>query len=67
MNTMMWEHPLTSQQLKTIARFGVEIISPISKQLECKDVGLGAMETPVKIVDTVKQSIVFYDSSSQSI
>lgn len=44
MNTYMWEHPLTSQQLSVVASFGcVQVVRPVVKELACGDVGRGAL------------------------
>ena len=44
MNTLMYEHPLTAQHLRTIREvIGYNVVGPISKGLACGDVGLGAM------------------------
>ncbi|KIK70454.1 hypothetical protein GYMLUDRAFT_32476 [Collybiopsis luxurians FD-317 M1] len=44
MNTLMYEHPLTSEHLRIVrdvVRYS--IVGPIGKNLACGDVGLGAM------------------------
>ena len=51
MNTAMWDHPLTAQQLDALVSFGWRIIDPIAKQLACGDVGNGAMQEPSAIAD----------------
>ncbi|KAK9837602.1 hypothetical protein WJX74_001200 [Apatococcus lobatus] len=56
MNTAMWNHPLTGQQLSAVQGFGWLIIDPVSKQLACGDVGYGAMEAPSAIADAVGRS-----------
>lgn len=43
MNTNMYEHPLTQQQIKILKSFGYKEIPCISKTLMCGDTGLGAM------------------------
>jgi len=51
MNTAMWDHPLTRNQLYTIKDFalgreeqgGVLIVEPAVKTLACGDVGAGAL------------------------
>ncbi|KAK9868661.1 hypothetical protein WJX84_007243 [Apatococcus fuscideae] len=65
MNTAMWEHPLTVQQLRTLKGFGYLVIDPVSKQLACGDVGFGAMESPEAIADTVGRSAHEYLMSHQ--
>ncbi|KAN0142159.1 flavoprotein [Lactarius tabidus] len=44
MNTLMYEHPLTAQHIRTIRDvIGYDVVGPISKDLACGDVGVGAM------------------------
>jgi phosphopantothenoylcysteine decarboxylase len=58
MNTMMWEHPVTEAQLRTIERWvdGTKIVYPKSKKLACGDVGVGAMADIDDIVIAVRQA-----------
>lgn len=67
MNTAMWEHPITAQQLATFESFGrntissdglkcdslVRIVEPQSKKLACGDVGVGAMADVHAIVNVI--------------
>lgn len=53
MNTRMWEHPITAQQIAKLTQWGHIEIKCIAKVLMCGDTGLGAMETPTNIVKTV--------------
>lgn len=46
MNTLMWEHPATNRHLAQLAAdlgSSLRVVPPISKQLACDDVGMGAM------------------------
>ena len=44
MNTLMFEHPLTAQHVRTIREvIGYSVVGPVSKGLSCGDVGVGAM------------------------
>lgn len=44
MNTLMYEHPLTAQHIRTIREvIGYHVLGPVSKGLACGDVGVGAM------------------------
>lgn len=70
MNTAMWIHPLTSQQLATVKGFWknnndtindnhekkqlVVIVNPIEKQLACGEFGSGALATVQTILETMK-------------
>ncbi|XP_035299622.1 phosphopantothenoylcysteine decarboxylase isoform X4 [Cricetulus griseus] len=55
MNTAMWEHPLTAQQVGQLKAFGYMEIPCVSKKLVCGDQGLGAMAEVETIVDKVKE------------
>ena len=44
MNTLMYEHPLTAQHIRTVRDvIGYDVVGPVSKSLACGDVGVGAM------------------------
>ena len=54
MNTLMYEHPLTAQHVRTIKEvIGYQVVGPVSKDLACGDVGVGAMVEWRDIVSTV--------------
>mmetsp|Transcript_24667 Transcript_24667/g.44391 ORF Transcript_24667/g.44391 Transcript_24667/m.44391 type:complete len:108 (-) Transcript_24667:1108-1431(-) len=55
MNTAMWDHPVTEDQLATIRRWGVQVIPPVTKRLACGDVGVGAMASPEDIAAEVRR------------
>ena len=50
-NTNMIENPLTQASLKMLKLCNYEIISPVSKELACKDIGNGAMADVQDIFD----------------
>ncbi len=43
MNTHMWDHPITHDQIKKLEKFGYLVLNPQSKLLACGDVGNGAL------------------------
>jgi len=57
MNTLMWDHPVTSGQTWILNNWGYTEIPPISKTLMCNDTGMGAMAEPQSIVDQVLNSL----------
>ncbi|XP_048225460.1 LOW QUALITY PROTEIN: phosphopantothenoylcysteine decarboxylase [Perognathus longimembris pacificus] len=57
MNTAMWEHPLTAQQVGQLKAFGYQEIPCVAKTLVCGDQGLGAMAEVDTIVDRVREVI----------
>lgn len=58
MNTAMWDHPITAEQVTRLESWGFEAIPPISKTLICGDVGVGAMENPDRIADRVLEKLL---------
>jgi len=59
MNTLMYEHPLTAQHIRTIREvIGYHVVGPVSKGLACGDVGVGAM---VEWRDIVASIVVGFD------
>jgi phosphopantothenoylcysteine decarboxylase len=54
MNTKMWEHPSTLEQLQRVKSWGIGVIDPVEKVLYCGDKGIGAMES----VDKIKSIIL---------
>ncbi|XP_070686245.1 phosphopantothenoylcysteine decarboxylase isoform X2 [Pempheris klunzingeri] len=65
MNTAMWQHPITAQQVSKLTEFGYVEIPCIAKKLVCGDEGKGAMAEVSTIVSVVKQYIQKPDESSQ--
>lgn len=55
MNTAMWEHPITAQQVGQLKTFGYTEVPCIAKKLVCGDQGMGAMAEVETIVDKVKE------------
>lgn len=62
MNTGMWDHPLTKQQLNIVQGFWnekksqnfIKVVEPQVKTLACGEVGKGAMASLDEIIDTCK-------------
>ncbi|KEP65114.1 UNVERIFIED_CONTAM: flavoprotein [Hammondia hammondi] len=46
MNSLMWKHPLSAQQLSILRSFGVKVVDPVEKTLACGDTGVGALPPP---------------------
>ncbi|XP_008275051.1 phosphopantothenoylcysteine decarboxylase [Stegastes partitus] len=65
MNTAMWLHPITAQQVSKLKEFGYVEIPCIAKKLVCGDEGKGAMAEVSTIVHAVKQYLQKPDESSQ--
>jgi phosphopantothenoylcysteine decarboxylase len=57
MNTAMFLHPLTSEQLQRLEALGIVVIPPIAKLLACGDMGVGAMEDATAIARIAKEAL----------
>ncbi|XP_072551804.1 phosphopantothenoylcysteine decarboxylase [Salminus brasiliensis] len=55
MNTAMWQHPITAQQVSILQGFGYVEIPCIAKKLICGDEGKGAMAEVSTILETIQQ------------
>ncbi|XP_022435759.1 phosphopantothenoylcysteine decarboxylase isoform X1 [Delphinapterus leucas] len=66
MNTAMWEHPITEQQVGQLKAFGYVEIPCVAKKLVCGDQGLGAMAEVGTIVDKVKEVLSQHGAFQQN-
>ncbi|KAI6661092.1 Phosphopantothenoylcysteine decarboxylase-like [Oopsacas minuta] len=57
MNTFMWAHPITKQQLDVVLGWGYTVVPCVEKKLACGDVGLGAMAAVDAIVTVIIEAI----------
>ena len=53
MNEGMWNNPFVQENIEKLKSAGVKIINPIEGDLACGYTGVGKMEDPVKIFETV--------------
>ncbi|XP_063099394.1 phosphopantothenoylcysteine decarboxylase isoform X3 [Cavia porcellus] len=66
MNTAMWEHPVTAQQVGQLKAFGYTEVPCVAKKLVCGDQGLGAMAEVETIVEKVKEVFSQHHGIQQS-
>ncbi|GAB65240.1 phosphopantothenoylcysteine decarboxylase [Plasmodium cynomolgi strain B] len=57
MNTYMYDHPITREQLKRITSWGVKVVEPVEKLLACGDYGIGALPPVEDVVEKIVQYI----------
>lgn len=62
MNSMMWDHPITSNHIYTLRQWGVDFVNPISKVLYCGDEGVGAMADIREIISKIGDKEPNFDS-----
>jgi phosphopantothenoylcysteine decarboxylase len=57
MNTNMWTHPITGEQLQKIASWfpNFRVVPPTERRLACGDVGVGALAEIKSIIDFVSK------------
>jgi phosphopantothenoylcysteine decarboxylase/phosphopantothenate--cysteine ligase len=53
MNTAMWEHPATRENVETLRRRGHVVVGPGDGLLACGEIGPGRMAEPAAIADAV--------------
>ena len=58
MNTVMWEHPATRQNLDTLVARGAGVIDPASGTLACGEVGVGKLAAVTTIVEAIEAALV---------
>lgn len=66
MNTAMWQHPITAQQVSRLVGFGYVEIPCIAKKLVCGDEGKGAMAEVSTIVSVIRGYLQKPEESSQN-
>lgn len=57
MNTQMWNHPVTKNQVDTLMSWKYHLIPPIVKTLMCGDHGIGAMAEVETIVKQILEKL----------
>jgi phosphopantothenoylcysteine decarboxylase/phosphopantothenate--cysteine ligase len=58
MNTVMWDHPATQQNLKTLVERGAAVIDPAAGTLACGEVGVGKLAPLATIVEAIEAALV---------
>jgi len=57
MNTQMWNHPVTNDQVDKLLSWGYNMVPPIVKTLMCGDHGIGAMAEVETIVKYISEKL----------
>lgn len=57
MNTLMYDHPLTSEHLRVVKEvIGYHVVGPIGKALACGDIGKGSPPAEQNVAKVVRRS-----------
>ena len=59
MNTGMYENPVTQDNLDTLRKYGMEVITPASGRLACGDTGAGKMPEPETLFEHIVRACAF--------
>lgn len=57
MNTNMYDNPIVQDNLKTLEKYGFEVIDPASGYLACGDTGAGKMPEPETLLSYILKTI----------
>lgn len=55
----MYENPITQDNIATLKRYGMEVITPASGLLACQDVGIGKMPEPEVLIQFVLKYLAY--------
>ncbi len=58
MNTNMWEHPATQENIKKLKNYGYFIYEPSEGKLACQSVGKGRLPEIEEILETIKAHFI---------
>jgi phosphopantothenoylcysteine decarboxylase/phosphopantothenate--cysteine ligase len=58
MNTVMWDHPATRQNLKMLVDRGAAVIDPAAGTLACGEVGVGKLAPVPTIVEAIEDALM---------
>jgi phosphopantothenoylcysteine decarboxylase/phosphopantothenate--cysteine ligase len=64
MNTAMWDHPATQENLATLRRRGVLVVEPEAGSLACGTIGPGRLADPQRIASFVLRALSSRDDLS---
>ena len=61
MNTRMYQNPIVQDNMKTLANYGMEVITPASGYLACGDTGEGKMPEPETLYEYIVRALTLKD------
>lgn len=67
MNTRMYQNPIVQDNMKTLARYGMEVITPASGYLACGDTGAGKMPEPEVLYEYIVKALTPKDLAGKKI
>ena len=67
MNTRMYQNPIVQDNMKTLTRYGVEVITPASGYLACGDTGEGKMPDPEVLYEYIVKALTPKDLAGKKV
>ena len=67
MNTRMYQNPIVQDNMKTLERYGMEVISPASGYLACGDTGEGKMPEPELLYEYIVKALTPKDLAGKKV
>ncbi|MBD5524645.1 MAG: bifunctional phosphopantothenoylcysteine decarboxylase/phosphopantothenate--cysteine ligase CoaBC [Lachnospiraceae bacterium] len=67
MNTRMYQNPIVQDNMKTLTRYGMEVIIPASGYLACGDTGEGKMPEPEVLYEYIVKALTPKDLAGKKV
>ena len=67
MNTRMYQNPIVQDNMKTLAHYGMEVITPASGYLACGDTGEGKMPEPEVLYEYLVKALTPKDMTGKKV
>ena len=67
MNTRMYQNPVVQDNMRTLERYGMEVIAPASGYLACGDTGEGKMPEPEALLEAIVRALTPKDLTGKRI
>ncbi|MDE6739350.1 MAG: bifunctional phosphopantothenoylcysteine decarboxylase/phosphopantothenate--cysteine ligase CoaBC [Lachnospiraceae bacterium] len=67
MNTRMYQNPIVQDNMKTLVRYGMEVITPASGYLACGDTGEGKMPDPEVLYEYIVKALTPKDLAGKKV
>ncbi len=67
MNTRMYQNPVVQDNMETLARYGMEVITPASGYLACGDTGEGKMPEPEVLYEHIIKALTPKDLQGRKV
>ncbi len=67
MNTRMYQNPVVQDNMKTLASYGMEVITPASGYLACGDTGEGKMPEPEVLYEYLAKALTPKDMAGKKV